>query len=82
MVDWMIKVVSKLLGDYDPLILFKSVQMLDFYIHSRGMFGQPLHKDSLHAVGAACLMIAGDMYAKSEKLSLSNIYDDACHGSI
>ena len=64
MVDWMIEVISKLIGDCDPMILFKSVQILDFFINSRDEVGQSLHKDSLHSVGAACLMIAGEMYGK------------------
>ncbi len=42
----------------------------------------PLHKDGLHVVGAACLIISAEILGKSGELSLENIYDDACHGSI
>ena len=85
MLDWMIQVISKLTkltGNCDPLVFFKSCQLLDNYNNSRCQAGLPLHKNALHAVGVACLMISAEILGKSNELSLENLNDDACHGSI
>lgn len=82
MIDWLILVCKELVGSPEAQIIFKSAQILDYYLLQRSVTGRPLHNKCLHVVGVASLLISAKLDSKAHAINIANLNEEACHSKI